>query len=308
MVKICIEICIISARGLRRKSSLLKPQWFAVGWIDPNNKYCTKIDTSGSPNPTWKTKFSVLIDGGDPKLKELSLTVEVHRREPIFLREHLQGVAVVPLKEFIAKFVRDDEGSRSLVEETGSFQLRKRSSGKPKGLVDVSISISEEREGPQEGFTYSDHKTGITLAIEDGPVYTYPTQPHPPALGQHGGFSQRNYPYTNPLNRPSPSSASDASLYGRPPTPPPPPPPSYTGFLPAPFPPTARLPESYINMPSSRPAGQSSGPTGPGFTMGLGAGALAAGAMIFGDDFLSGPSFPADLGGGSLTVSTDPPF
>lgn len=147
MVKICIEICIISARGLRRKSSLLKPQWFAVGWIDPNNKYCTKIDTSGSPNPTWKTKFSVLIDGGDPKLKELSLTVEVHRREPIFLREHLQGVAVVPLKEFIAKFVRDDEGSRSLVEETGSFQLRKRSSGKPKGLVDVSISISEEREG-----------------------------------------------------------------------------------------------------------------------------------------------------------------
>ena len=43
--------------------------------------------------------------------------------------------------------------------------------------------------------------------------------------------------------------------------------------------------------------------------MGLGAGALAAGAAIFGDDFLSGSSFPSGLGdGGSLTVSTDPPF
>jgi len=59
-------------------------------------------------------------------------------------------------------------------------------------------------------------------------------------------------------------------------------------------------------MPATRPSGQSAG---PGFGMGLGAGALAAGAAIFGDDFLSGSSFPSGLGdGGSLTVSTDPPF
>ena len=43
--------------------------------------------------------------------------------------------------------------------------------------------------------------------------------------------------------------------------------------------------------------------------MGLGAGALAAGAVIFGDDFLSRSSFPTGLGDcGSLIVSTDPPF
>jgi len=146
MAKTRIEICIISARGLGRSSSLWKPQWFAVGWIDPNNKYCTKIDSSGSPSPTWKTKFSVPIDDGSSNLQGLSLTIEVYKREPIFLREKLQGTTTIMLKEFFMKFGRDDP-SRSGVEETASFQLRKRNSGKPQGFVDVSVRIFEEKEG-----------------------------------------------------------------------------------------------------------------------------------------------------------------
>ena len=58
--------------------------------------------------------------------------------------------------------------------------------------------------------------------------------------------------------------------------------------------------DNYINMPSS----SSSGPRArPGFAMGLGAGALAAGAVIFGDDFVSGFDLPT-----GFTISTDPPF
>ncbi|XP_072955290.1 protein SRC2 homolog [Typha angustifolia] len=318
MANICIEVCIISARGLGHRSSLLRPQWFAVGWIDSNNKYCTKIDTSKSPNPTWNTKFSVSIDERDTSLQNLSLTVEVYRREPIFLGEHLQGAATVQLKEFLARSARDVEPSG--VEETGSFQLRKRNSGKSQGLVDISIRISKEREGfgshsgPQEGFTYSsDQKDGITLALEDGPIYTYPTRPQPPPLGQFGGYNQTGHPYGKPtpapVNHQNPSTSSTG--YPRRTTPPPPPPPSNAGFLPTLFPaPPNRLPEHYINVPPNRTVGQAGG---PGFGMGLGAGALAAGAVIFGDDFLSGSSFPASLsggggGGGSLIVSTDPPF
>lgn len=141
-----IEICILSARGLGRSSSLWKPQWFAVGWIDPNNKYCTKVENSGNPNPTWKTKFSVPIDDGGSNLQELSLTIEVYRREPIFLREKLHGTATIMLKEFFTKFARD-EASSSGVEEAASFQLRKRNSGKPCGFVDVSVRVFEEKEG-----------------------------------------------------------------------------------------------------------------------------------------------------------------
>nr|XP_010922806.1 protein SRC2 [Elaeis guineensis]XP_010922807.1 protein SRC2 [Elaeis guineensis] len=313
MAKIRIEVCVISARGLHRSSPFLKPQWFAVGWIDPNNKYCTKIDNSGSSNPTWKTKFSISIDDTNSNLQGLSLTIEVYRREPIFLRESLQGTAVVQLREFLAKFYKDAEPSRSGIEETGSFQLRKRNSGKPQGFVDISLRIMEQRGGVTshpglvEESMYSDHASGITLATEDGPVIAFPAQPQQPPLGQFGGHSQNNYPYGHPMpppvNHPYPSESGTG--YHRPPTPPPPPPPSNTGFLPPLFPGTSHMPENYVNVPPSGPAGRSSG---PGFGMGLGAGALAAGAVIFGDDFMSSANIPAGFESGSLIVSTDPPF
>ena len=101
MGKFWVEVCLISARGLRRSSSLWKLQWFAVGWIDPNNKYCTKIDASGNANPVWKTKFAVLVDDSQSQ-SQPTLHVEVYSREPIFLRERLHGTATVVLKEFLA--------------------------------------------------------------------------------------------------------------------------------------------------------------------------------------------------------------
>ncbi|KAK4383140.1 hypothetical protein Sango_2804000 [Sesamum angolense] len=89
MGKVWVEVCLISARGLRRTSSLWKLQWFAVGWIQPEDKYCTRVDTSGNANPVWKTKFSVAVDTSDLKFQDLALHVEVYSREPIFLRESL---------------------------------------------------------------------------------------------------------------------------------------------------------------------------------------------------------------------------
>ena len=58
-----------------------------------------------------------------------------------------------------------------------------------------------------------------------------------------------------------------------------------------------------MNMPSSSSSGPRAGRSGPGFAMGLGAGALAAGAVIFGDDLVSGFDLPT-----GFTISTDPPF
>ncbi|CAK9172792.1 unnamed protein product, partial [Ilex paraguariensis] len=77
MGKLSVEIYLISARGLRRTSSLWKLQWFAVGWVDPNNKYCTKIDSSENANPVRKTKFSTLVDKSESNLGDLALNVEV---------------------------------------------------------------------------------------------------------------------------------------------------------------------------------------------------------------------------------------
>lgn len=145
MGKVWVEICLISARGLTKTSSLWKLQWFAVGWIDPNNKYCTKIDASGNTNPIWKTKFSALVDNADSRFDDLALNVEVYSRDPVFLKEKLQGTASVGLKEFLDKHKNNSETLRK-VEEVGSFQLRKRNTNKPQGFVDVSIRISQETD------------------------------------------------------------------------------------------------------------------------------------------------------------------
>ena len=90
-------------------------------------------------------------------------------------------------------------------------------------------------------------------------------------------------------------------------TPPPPPPPSNVGYVPTFLPRNDFLPPSYTDMPPPRAAAPSQrGP--PMFAMGLGAEALAAGALIFGDDFMSGFDVRQGLGDACLTEEIDPPF
>lgn len=163
MGKICVEVGMMSARGLQRTSSLWKLQWYAVGWIDPNDKYCTKIDSSGNVNPVWKTKFSALVDSSKSDFQDLALHVEVYSREPIFLREKLLGTATILLKEFLEKYANISEASSRSVEEVGSFQLRKKNSNKPQGFIDISIRISEENE---EHSTYPGINTFFGLLLQ----------------------------------------------------------------------------------------------------------------------------------------------
>ncbi|XP_010244594.1 PREDICTED: uncharacterized protein LOC104588384 isoform X2 [Nelumbo nucifera] len=322
MGKFRVEVCLISARGLRRSLSLWKLQWFAVGWVDPNNKYCTKIDASGNANPTWKTKFSAIIDGSESNLQDLALHIQVYSREPVFLREKLQGVAAVYLKEFLTKYMKNSPNVSSPgTEEVGSFQLRKKNSNKPQGFIDVSLRISEEREGESsnsgngEGFKLTGSHEYVPLAMEDGFKHFYPPQPLPTPLGQSENYPQMNSPNSHPMSFPidnlNPSlrgpsyKLASGPSYCPPRTPPPPPPPSNVGYIPTFLLRADQLPTTYVNMPSSGAAPiRRSGE--PGFAMGAGVGALAAGAVIFGDDFMSGFDFPAGLQDASLTISTDP--
>lgn len=325
MGKIRVEVCLISARGLRRSSSLWKLQWYAVGWIEPNNKYCTKIDASS--NPVWKTKFSTMVE---PNSTDLTLQVEVYCRDPIFLREKLHGIATVFLKEFLENHFK---GAKQETEEVGSFQLRRKHSNKPQGFVDVSVRISEEREerseysGEKEGIQLMDHRLGILLPSQDTPPQAYPPQPqpqpqpnspysHPIPFPTNYSNPSPNYPLANPTNYsnapPNYPLANGTGSYQLPRTPPPPPPPSNVGFIPTFIPRTDHLNgTTNLNMPSSSSSTGAPMRNGvpAGFGMGLGAGAMAAGAVIFGDDFMSGFDLPSGLQGDhGLTISTNPPF
>ncbi|KDP21615.1 hypothetical protein JCGZ_03286 [Jatropha curcas] len=312
MGKIWIEVCLISARGLRHSSSLWKLQWFAVGWIDPNNKYCTKIDASGNANPVWKTKFATLVD--DSNFQDMVLHVEVYSREPIFLRERLQGTATVGLKEFLAKYSKNSATGKE--EEVGSYQLRKRNSNKPQGFIDIHIRISEDRgepgsyTGDEGGLVLMDRSNNSALSSEGGSGQGYPSElPLVPLRRPENRSSDSAYthPMPYPANYSNPSmggpsySAAAGPSYHPPRTPPPPPPPSNVGYIPTFLPNT-----DYINMPSSAAASRMG--ARPGVAMGLGAGAVAAGAVIFGDDFLSGFDIPSSLPDPSLTISVEPPF
>ena len=89
-------------------------------------------------------------------------------------------------------------------------------------------------------------------------------------------------------------------------TPPPPAPPSNVGYIPTFLPKNNGLSPSYTDMSTTRVApGQR---VSAGGAMGLGAGALAAGAVIFGDDFMSGFDVTPDLGDSSFSLEMDPPF
>jgi len=113
---------------------------------------------------------------------------------------------------------------------------------------------------------------------------------------------------TTPITQPDPSPSGNNGYSNRPPLIPQtlPPPTSNPSYFSPPYPAArGQVPQNYINMPPRRFAGQN-GP--PNLGMGLGAGALAAGTLIFGENLLPGPNFGAGLDGASLTLSSDAPF
>ncbi|KAG4954915.1 BON1-associated protein 2 [Glycine soja] len=313
MAKIWIEVCLISARGVRGSPSLWKRQWYAVGWVDPKSKYCTKVDTSGNTNPIWRTKFAVQVDDSEP---DLALHVEVYSTDPVFLTEKLHGSATVVLREFLAKEVHNNS------EEVGSYQLRKKKSNKPSGFVDVSIRVSEDKEEPNfhpqgdgGGIVLLDYGNNSTIHLTTGTGFG---QPYPQQKAQasfHGPQkqAQTNVPHSHPV--PFPADYATNPYVGGPsyapagPSYPPPrtttPSPSNVNYAPNFFPSSGGMAPSYFNMPSSSSSGAGPRPRGPpGFAIGAGAGALAAGAVIFGDNIMSG----FDVGDPTLTIATDPLF
>lgn len=169
-----------------------------------------------------------------------------------------------------------------------------------------------------------DPRTNIALPAEGGSEHNYPAGatelPLGPLPRPDNNQPKVNIPYTHSVPHPTnyyypsqgvssyPSASGPSYRPSWPPTPLPPPPPSNAGYIPT-FLPRTDQTETYFNMPSSA-AGPGPGPgrgPRPGFAMGVGAGvgALAAGAVIYGDDFMSGLDVPRDA---ILNLSGDPLF
>ncbi|KAG5036006.1 hypothetical protein GLYMA_04G224600v4 [Glycine max] len=330
---IWVEVCLISAHGLQLSTSLWKRQWFAVGWIDHNSKYCTKVVNSGNANPVWRTKFVIPVDDSVSNIQDLALNVEVYSIDPVFFTEKLLGSATVFLREFLVKRVKNSEVSKPRQKEVGSYQLRKKKSSKPRGFIDILIRISDKKKEPnshpgsKEGILLLDDGDGTQLTIEEGIRQVYPQKPQVSIHQPEKDHVQTNVPdyhsvpfattdYYDPyvgeasnheMGEPSYHEVAGPSyLLPRTITPPPPPPPSNVGYIPTFLPRNDGLSPSYTEMSTSRAAPGQRVPAG--VAMGLGAGALAAGAIIFGDDFMSGFDVPPGIGDSSFNRGIDPAF
>ncbi|CAL0319600.1 unnamed protein product [Lupinus luteus] len=309
---IWVEVCLISAHGIEPPASLWKRQWFAVGWIDHNSKYCTKVDDSGNPNPAWGTKFAIPVDDSAPNFQNLTLNVEVYSLEPIFLTEKLQGSATVVLKEFLVKQVKNSEVSKARHKEVQSCQLRKKKSGKLIGFIDISIRVFEEKKeqnsqtGSKEGMMLLDCGSNTQLTTKGALEQGYSQQQLQASINQPENHLQTNIPdHSDPyVGEPSYHAAVGPSY--QPPRTRTTPPPSNIGYIPIFLPRNDDLSAGITEMAPSREGTGRRGP--PGFAVGLGAGVLAAGAVIFGDDFISGFDVPPGLGDANLTEEDDPPF
>ncbi|GFY82015.1 calcium-dependent lipid-binding (CaLB domain) family protein [Actinidia rufa] len=276
MVKIWVEVCLISARGLRRTSSLFKLQWYAVAWIEPNNKYCSRIAASGNANPVWKTKFSALVDNSEPKFQDLALHIEL-KKWGAFNCGKGNPASLKDLSTFRSEYQRKEKNPVLIlvaVSRTLNFIL----------VSDASISASND-----EGFKLTDRNIGINLANEYGTSQANPPQFPPPPLGRPENHLPTTSAYTHPV--PLPTAYSNSSQ-GAPSYPPGGGPKqiSHNQLTTLICHPLDVAVELVLEWDGTR------------------AGALAAGAVIFGDDFMSGFDVPTGLQGASLTVTTDPPF
>lgn len=314
-----IEVCIISARGLKRSNPLYKLRTLCVAWINPGHKYCSKIDKIGDTHPTWNMKFSCIVDALELEedKESASLHVEVHSQEPLFHYSKVQCSATIPLKEFVAKSINADGD----YTESASFQLRT-PSDKARGMVDVWIKIGR-RFDPQASYDSgsSTSTNEITYEQDAEPVTAYPAAPPSKMpLGRPGNFRPPNFPYTYPLEE---IPASGQSQVQGPVRPPrnfnyPRPPPIWPPMASQPVPPfMGSWPqENYIGLPGSRPARNNYAGAGQHQGLGLGAGALAgaaAGGLMLGLDGTAlqnglSDSIMSQFHGGSLSISSDPFF
>jgi len=102
------QIPVVCSYGDRAWQQILHEDW-CVGTRE------------ASQNASWKTKFSISVDRTDTKLERMILTIEVYRREPIFLRS-----CTVKLQEFLDKYARDIRSNKIWFWRKGKLSIKKK--------------------------------------------------------------------------------------------------------------------------------------------------------------------------------------
>lgn len=207
-----VQVKLSSARNLKNvnwRNGPVKP--YAVVWVDPNNKYSTRVDEEGDTSPYWDETLTIPLPG--PVDGDTTLYIDVVHAGSDPDTKPLIGSARLKLREVVDDVGFDERASRTL-------QL-KRPSGRPQGKVDVKVTIREPRYRPPEPYyaqPYGVPPAGSRDYPAPPPAYgaPYAAPPPPPTYGA---------PYATPAPPPprdyyaAPPSGYPYSAYNAPPAP-----------------------------------------------------------------------------------------
>ncbi|KAJ4820910.1 Calcium-dependent lipid-binding (CaLB domain) family protein [Rhynchospora pubera] len=188
-----LEVTIISAKDLKKIKWFSKMSVYAIATIsgaDPADVRRTVPDREGGRSPNWGTVVRFVIRSLDPHL-----ALHIVLRAEGFLRDREVGAVSIPVKDLL-------ESGASGVEQLVSYQVC-RSSGRPKGVLNLSYKVIEPFGSPSPSMpAISIHSQSPVQHHVKGevPVTVYPVvHPYPPPSRPYPGGT----PYGAPPSYPS---------------------------------------------------------------------------------------------------------
>ncbi|KAJ4776026.1 Calcium-dependent lipid-binding (CaLB domain) family protein [Rhynchospora pubera] len=203
-----LDLTLISAKDLKDVNLLGKMDVYAEVSLsaDPRSRQRTKIHVDSGPNPTWNQtlRFNVPADPGAPGTLQVVL-----RAEKKALGDKDIGEVHVPLKELFENVRGDGPTQPQFV----SYQVRVPSSGKPKGVINLSYKLSERigsQAAPASTANYGTPATAYpppTAGAPYPPPTTYPPQEKPAKTAQPVmAYPPSGYPAPAASEKPAKSS------------------------------------------------------------------------------------------------------
>ncbi|KAH7300883.1 hypothetical protein KP509_23G001700 [Ceratopteris richardii] len=197
-----INVTILSAEDLEKVTLFSKMQPYAVVYVDPYYRLSTRVDKEGNTNPCWNELLSLPVSDALFRQPGSSfLRVEI-RSKGSLLGDKFVGMASIPLSELLQR----SNGE----EEVVVYHLR-RSSGKVKGIVRLSVHVNDNITGqaasamPVNAYSYDPQKPYNRQGYNVSQPYpqSQPPQPYsaqgyyvPPP--QQQSYYQQPPPYVQP--------------------------------------------------------------------------------------------------------------
>ncbi|KAG1371234.1 protein SRC2-like [Cocos nucifera] len=174
-----MEVTLISAKDLQQVNWFSKMRVYAMVSLsgDPGSRQWTPSDRKGNRNPTWSYTLHFNVPADTFARQHLHILLGAER----FLRDRVVGEVRIPLSELLD--AATGNGPKSV-----NYQVHKCTSGKTKGILNLSYKFGEEIAAPAPAPPSAyPHPSGVPMS--DQPVmadHPYGAQPYPPPAGYPG--------------------------------------------------------------------------------------------------------------------------